>query len=202
MRSVKAILERSAARAPPGHLSIAIDLRPGAWQPSPITTIHTNITHDDFAAFSRFVYRSVPRSWTPLVVLWAIIFFVALGLTVAGLVSHVISFMVGFVFSALFVPVEMALRRRKLRPAADGYVLGPRTVSLSDTGIREESNRHESSFPWKTIQGVEVTDKHVFVMVDRIAAIIIPRTAFATDEERNQFVEEVKRRVFPSKASE
>lgn len=133
----------------------------------------------------------MPRSLLPLVVEWVIIFFIALGLTAAGLVTHVFSFFAGFVLATLSFPI---LKMRKLPPTDAGYIIGPRSVSLTDAGIREKSDRHDSFFPWKSVQRVEFTEAHVFVMVASIAAIIVPRRAFASDEERNQFVEEVKRR--------
>jgi hypothetical protein len=37
--------------------------------------------------------------------------------------------------------------------------------------------------------------KHVFIMIDRIAGIILPKRAFSSEAEREQFVSELERRA-------
>jgi hypothetical protein len=52
----------------------------------------------------------------------------------------------------------------------------------------------ESFFQWSLVRGIAITDQHVFVMVDRIAGIILPKRAFSSETERDQFLSELERR--------
>jgi hypothetical protein len=81
-----------------------------------------------------------------------------------------------------------------MRPAEDGYVLGSQETSLEEGGIRQKSSRHQSFFQWSLVRRIAITDQHVFVMVDRIAGIILPERAFSSETEREQFLSELERR--------
>jgi len=87
------------------------------------------------------------------------------------------------------------LQMRGTRPAPDGIVLGPHEVSILEEGVRNSSERHESLFRWQTVRSADTTAQHIFIMVDRCAAVIVPRRAFTSDEERERFVSEIKARA-------
>jgi YcxB-like protein len=162
-------------------------------------TVHTDITPADWTAFVRFVTRSVSKSSGGRLGSWLVALGVGatVGVTVAltdvGL--HLPSLLIGAVVGTLSLVVVSRLQVRGMIPAPDGFILGQRQVTLSDDGLRDTSQRHESFFQWRGVRGAEVTDQHVFVMVDNIAAVIVPRRAFSKDSEREQFVGEIQRRA-------
>ena len=161
-------------------------------------TIQTDITQTDWAAFVQFVVRSSARGATGRIGRWLISIGigVALGLTftLTGISLHFPSLLAGAIGGTLWLVIVSRLRMRSMGPASDGYILGPRQVTVSDDGLRESSQRHESVFRWAAVRGAQVTDQHVFVMLDTNAALIVPRRAFPTDAEREQFVSEIQRR--------
>jgi hypothetical protein len=165
-------------------------------------TIQTDITLADWAAFVRCVSR---RAWKhSMLFYWALVLGmgVAAGVTVrmTGLELHAPSFFAGLVVGIIFLMSLSRLLARGMQPAADGYILGPKQVEVTETGLRVVSKHHEAFFDWAGVRGAEMADKHIFVMVDQNAGIIMPHSSFASDSEREQFVKEVRGRMGGSPA--
>ena len=102
---------------------------------------------------------------------------------------------VGAVCAILWIWSVARIRMQSMVPAPDGYILGPREVDVSDEGLRERSDRHESLFRWATVRVVECSGDHLFIMVDTSAGFIVPLRSFPSLSEREQFLDEVQRHV-------
>ncbi|MFZ5831386.1 MAG: YcxB family protein, partial [Planctomycetota bacterium] len=74
-------------------------------------------------------------------------------------------------------------------------VLGPRQVTIFDDGLYQRAAHGESLTHWPAIDGIEITGDHIFVMSESLPAAIIPRRAFASDSEREEFICEIQRRA-------
>jgi hypothetical protein len=162
-------------------------------------TINTDITQKDWKAFVRYIVRRAQKRCMLLSFLMIMI----VGIVVASIVMFSAagiefpppSFFTGLVVGIIAQIAASWLVARQMRPAADGYILGPQEIEVTDAGFRVMSQRHESVFHWDGIRDAEVTAKHIFVMVDRNAGIIVPRRSFASDSEREEFVSEVQGRL-------
>jgi hypothetical protein len=117
-----------------------------------------------------------------------------IALAFADVRLHIASLMAGLFGGVFWLVIFSKLQTRNMGPANDGFILGPRTVSITDDGIREKSQKHESLFRWPSVRSAESVGEHVFVMLDRNAGIIVPRRAFASDAERDQFLAEIRKR--------
>lgn len=162
-------------------------------------TVDTDITADDWRAFVRFVARNVSigsgGTFGRLLLALGVGALVGVMFSVTGTELHFVSLLAGAVGGAMWLIVVARLQARRMFPAVDGYILSPRQVTLSDEGVRETSRLHESLFRWSGVRGARLTDQHVFLMVDNHAAIIVPRHAFSTDDERERFVAEIQQRA-------
>ena len=168
-------------------------------------SIKTEITQEDYSAFVSHVARSVSAASGDKIVrmFTAIGIGLAIGfaLSLFHLSSHPTSLpamlcgaLAGAFSLMVFVSSISRRQMQRMRPTEDGFVVGSQEVFLEGDGIHQHSSHHESVFQWSLVQAVTVTEKHVFVMVDRIAGIILPRGAFSSDAEREQFVSEIERR--------
>jgi hypothetical protein len=159
-------------------------------------TIQTEIAQEDWKAFCRFVARRAWKSRFPLSLLVIAVIAIALGLAFAGFGFELdaASYFAGLAAGVILLVSLSQLLARQMRPAEDGYVLGSQQIDVNDAGLRVISRRHEALFHQDAIRGLEVADKHIFVMADRNAGIIVPRRSFASEAEREQFVSEVRRR--------
>lgn len=161
--------------------------------------IQTDITQKDLRAFARHIAMGTDGggSMYTLLIGSGVGVGVILGITLAltGVRLHLASLMAGLFGGVFWLTIFSKLQTRKWAPSTDSYILGLRTVSVTDDGIRETSQRHESLFRWASVRAVESVGEHVFVMVDRNAGIVVPRRAFASDAERDQFLAEIRRRL-------
>ena len=159
-------------------------------------TIQTDIKQKDWTAFTRHVVRRSRKHWAPVYLLICGGIGGATGLTfdLSGSEIHFPSFFAGLAVGIISLMIASRLIARQMQPAADGVVLGPHEIEATEAGLRVVSRWSEAVFHWDAIRGVEVTDKHIFVMVDRNAGMIVPRRSFASDAEREQFISEVQKR--------
>lgn len=167
--------------------------------------IKIDITQEDYTAFITHVARTV--SSTPVDKLVRMFIGVGIGLgigfalsllqlssrptTLGALLCGALG---GGFIAMLFVGDVSRKQVQRMRPAEDGFIVGSLEVFIEDEGLRQRSVHHHSAFQWSVVRGVTVTDKHVFIMVDRIVGIILPKRAFSSDGEREQFVGEIERR--------
>jgi hypothetical protein len=167
--------------------------------------VQTEIRIEDYNAFLRLVYAKTLRPWAN--VLWTMAVFVPIAILagilfgIGGLpggdkgVTLVLGgFVAGIGFLYLLGILVSRDQRKRISPADGGYILGPQEVELNAEGARVRSGQHEALFRWSLIGPPDVTPEYVFIMIDRIAGIIIPRGSFASDAECNAFIDEVRAR--------
>jgi hypothetical protein len=98
------------------------------------------------------------------------------------------------------VPVHLAYfpwaYRRKVRKIVAGMVdegqnrslFGLHRMAISPDGIAESGEFGQSSTAWRAVERIARDGDYAFVYINALAAIIIPRRAFPTSTEFEQFV--------------
>jgi hypothetical protein len=168
-------------------------------------SIKTDISQEDYTAFVKHVARTLSAARGDRIVRIFIGICVGLGVgfVLSGLhlrfsprilPAMVFGAVAGAFLLMVFVTDVSRRQMQRMRPTEDGYIIGPQEVFLEDEGLRQRSGRHQSVFQWSLVRAVAVTEQHVFVMVDSIAGIILPRRAFTSDAEREKFVREIETR--------
>jgi hypothetical protein len=106
----------------------------------------------------------------------------ALALLVALLVGA-IGFVVGSAATAASSRMEA---RDVLRGGRNVGVLGPRTVSLSESGALQESDAGRNEVRWWALEGVFTSERHIFLAYGQ-QAVVVPRRAFASRYDADTF---------------
>jgi hypothetical protein len=105
------------------------------------------------------------------------------------------------VFSFAFVLVGLyAWNARRLRAqiASGENTAGlfiARTLLLGDEGLTERSEVRESTYRWRAFSKVTRTPQRLFVELNRLQSLVIPRRAFASDEQYEQWGAALSERV-------
>ena len=164
-------------------------------------SIQTDITPKDFKAFIRFSTVGFDGGHSIYKLLFgsALVMGILLGIALAfaDVRLHIASLMAGLFGGVLWLVIFSKLQARNMGPAPDGLFFGPRTVSITDDGLREKAKKYDSLFNWSSVRSAESAGEYIFVMVDRNAGIIVPHRAFASDAERDQFLAEIRKRTTP-----
>lgn len=163
-----------------------------------LMTVNTNISKADHVAFARFlIKKNQPANWQVGLVFGV---FIGIGILLEvcfmkpGQGVFIWIFFAGFGCATLLIVLNGRLVRRKLQPDTDSCLFGPRQISIENEGCREISPDWEYLYRWSAIRNVEVTDQYVFVMIDHIAGMIVPRKTFSSNTECLQFVNEIQKR--------
>lgn len=158
----------------------------------PILTAEFTATRADMAAFQRFVTGRIrtsvrsPLYWVVLV-LAAVLAGGALS-GVAGIrIDPGSALTVAVLVVAIWWPLSR-LYRVAASPGERGSLVGPRVVTLSGDGVRQQAPLHHGFTVWEGVLGVHETASHVFLMTDTLAGYIVPRRAFASTEQWHAFV--------------
>src|SRR5205814_6476777 len=88
--------------------------------------------------------------------------------------TMLITLIASIVTTLLFV----GFRSRRLFPVQGGLVLGKKRITLCPDGLRQSSTAHETLFRWPLVRRIAETPRHIFIMLDRNAGVIIPRSSF------------------------
>ena len=174
-------------------------------------TIQTDITRQDFAAFRKYVAfpgRTAGMSFTERQKFYAdksvywrlmvavIILVICVGLALLPLPRNLLlGAGIGLAAACVMIILVAKWQIRRLAPAEDGFMLGPKQVEICDEGLRQSSRHHESLFRWSLVRGPVLTNDYVFIMLDRATAVIVPRRAFKSEAEGAQFVSEINKRA-------
>ena len=167
-------------------------------------SIETEVTQEDYEAFARYGAASCsvpnPKKFISNLMGWGIGllvgFFVAftwLGENRTTLAATFCGALLGALLMLLLLGSISRRQMRRMKPYDDGFVIGNQKLTLCEEGIRQTSRHHQVLVNWSCLRSVITTDKHVFVMVDRIAGFILRSRSFTSDEQREQFVTEIIR---------
>lgn len=169
-------------------------------------TVEYEIRKDDVCAFNLYHHRHSPtarrhymRSWFGPPVLWVL---VCTGIwyladrergTPLRTFLDLLPLFSGAPLYLLYFPWAY---RRKLCKIVSGMVSEGRNrrlfsrhrVTLSPENINDSTEHGQTSTGWRAVERVAATAEHAYIYTGALAAIIVPRRAFASSSEFEAFV--------------
>lgn len=67
-------------------------------------------------------------------------------------------------------------------------VLGEHTIEIEPKGLRETTDVNQNFHKWNGVQSIESDKKYIYVFIGNYMAHIIPKSAFKSDEEAEEFL--------------
>lgn len=129
----------------------------------------------------RFVVWAAGLTWDPM--LYWLYFYGVIG-------GIIVTFVVFRSKRGVFHKKLMARLSNDGLSEKDKAFLGPRTLKASADDFTIESPFGSTTRKWNAVNWVHVADAHVFIQADVI--VVVPRTAFASEAECDQFIEAVQ----------
>ena len=169
-------------------------------------TAEFEITKDDLSAFNLYHHRHSPtarrqylRSWFLPAFIWLLLCTGVWYLadrergTPLRTFLDLLPLFSGAPIHLLYFPWAY---RRKLRKIVDGMVsegqnrglLTRRRVTISLESVTESSEHSQTSTAWRAVERVVIADENAYIYTSALAAIIVPRRAFASSSEFEEFV--------------
>jgi hypothetical protein len=87
--------------------------------------------------------------------------------------------------------IDAAVKKRLLRRFATAKTFAERRLQITPEGVSSSSEYGSETYPWKVIEQIAETKTHAFLL-GRAEAIILPRRAFTSEHEFDEFVETAK----------
>ena len=104
----------------------------------------------------------------------------------------------GFIVVRMFKKRQEALRKY-IEDGRNRQLHGTRRLTISETGVREETPFTMSRSAWQVIEKVVALRDHIYICVGNLTVYTIPRSAFKSEDHRQKFLDTVK--VFHSAVS-
>lgn len=76
-----------------------------------------------------------------------------------------------------------------------GVLIGPQTLTLSDEGITIEGANVRSLIRWLAVQDISESGETILIWTDPGAAIIVPKSAFPSDNSQQKFMANISKRI-------
>ena len=170
--------------------------------------VEFTITREDYWAFNKhqmskqFAGTLLARWWL-YVVLFGAVMVLGVVLTVlrgdlgwvAELARSATGKMIGVLLIAvlgllLLLGVMVLVNRRSVMrlPSDKSDTLGDRRIHITPEGIQSRTALGESFHQWDGVLRIEETDQFVYLFTDNMAAYLVPKRAFKSDEEVDRFV--------------
>jgi len=169
-------------------------------------TAEYDLTKDDLSAFSLYHHfhsttarRQYLRSWFVPAVIWLLVCIVIWRLADRERGAPLRTFLdllplfSGVPIYLIYFPWAYRRKVRKIIAgmAGEGHnrgLLSHHRVEISPQGITDTSELRQSSTAWRAVERVARNGDYAFVYVSALSAIIVPRRAFTTPTEFEEFV--------------
>jgi hypothetical protein len=107
---------------------------------------------------------------------------------VTGGAALAAALVVFFVYPPLVRRTTVGSLRKMLKEGNNETMFGPQRVAISPEGILASNKTVESKLAWAGVQQLAEGEKHLFVFTSAMNAIVIPKTAFRSEEAKQEFV--------------
>lgn len=159
----------------------------------------------DYRAYSAFAQRLATSGGAkPRNRVWGWVIGFLLGLAGGAVIAVLVALVPWLDLGSLMIGAGMALivlalvahrLQRRMMPKEGSAVLGRKTVVLSDEWVRVDAELGTSYIRWSYIRGVYEMPEHVYLIIEPINGVILPRREFENPETLTAIVEYVKQRI-------
>lgn len=165
--------------------------------------ISYELTKDDYIEFNLFHLKHSKTIRKTLFVqryivsvLFLIMPFITYRFSEIPLTYWVSVFIIVYLLWVVYYPkyFRKSVKRRILRMIEEGKnesILGSKRLDVNSEGIVEKSRNNEVKTNWDSIESIEETEKYIFIYVSAVSAYIVPKRAFKTPADNENFINTV-----------
>ena len=140
--------------------------------------IKTSLTLADWRAYqaqwAQRIFHGRPTQLVGFLLGAGIIVAAAVLADYLGKPLSMLSLLAGILFVSVGSFYSAQHAKRSSVPDPDGHVLGPCSIEISTAGIDVAKTGAAARYDWSIVRDLEWTNEHLFVWLDRVAALIVP----------------------------
>ena len=80
---------------------------------------------------------------------------------------------------------------RILKNAKNKQLCGPKTLTLREDEVELVGENEDTVYKYEAVQRTASDDKHYYIFVDEFSAVIIPFSAFASEQQKREFYDRI-----------
>lgn len=162
--------------------------------------VEYNLIEDDYIAFNMHHIDTSPtirrtllmQQYGVALVFLIIPYFFSRITEIPMLLSYIVY---GAIFLAwiLYYPkyfISVTKRRiiKMINEGDNSSIYGMQSITLTDTGIEQESHTGESRTAWHAIERIDETEEYIYIYIGTMNAYLVPNRAFEDDAQRAEFL--------------
>jgi hypothetical protein len=157
-------------------------------------TIHYRNTFPDVVHFVMYHYPRMRAMQVFIILSFLVLCWLFWGTApsdlgaIGRLIYYFLMFLPFIVVLVIIVPVVTILG---MVSKMNKTFLTEHTMTITPDSLVEQTKYAKAEWHWRGIQAVRRTGQHLFLYVGQHSAHIVPRRAFASESERDQFYEKI-----------
>ena len=157
--------------------------------------INVEITRKDFIGFNKYYYLKKglkKRLMIYLIVIIVLPLIMSIGRTFDLFDILIDMVMTAFIFGLIYFGLGyLSINLTGKLPSSNGSIIGKRKYIITNNGFVEESENNTNIQNWNSIKSIEQNREMIFIFVDKIAAYIIPKRYFKSQERVDEFIQKL-----------
>jgi hypothetical protein len=141
--------------------------------------LNIEVTREDYGRFMKFWYVKfrLKKSFIFITIFSLIFALVLVDFSTKTFVDYIIVVLMLMILYGiiLFLTMNFSLKRSGKLLQENGTVLGSKKIEILEQGIQESSENSTTIFKWQSIKEVTSDEHAIYIFVDKVAAIIIPK---------------------------
>src|SRR5262249_27289903 len=125
----------------------------------------------------------------PLVYMLVGLLIYAVEKKLSGLVVFAILSFLLFLLSPAYWRWSVRRRLQRLLSEGQNAGLGKGRLIIRPNGLRVTKEGADNALNWSYVEKIVESETHVYIYISAVSALMIPKLAFASDAEREHFVE-------------
>ncbi|MFI2859055.1 YcxB family protein [Paenibacillus sp. JSM ZJ436] len=156
--------------------------------------VHVDLHKEDFWRFNRYVMFHMPKYRTMM--LSALISVPLLSILLLRFSSFdwvysvVVGVLIGILCDLLFV-YRIKSRTMSMVKHNEG-ILGERTITVDRTAVHESNDKTQLRYDWSGIHDLRRDRDYLYIFVNSMQAVIIPKRSFGSPEAEQSYVKAVE----------
>lgn len=159
--------------------------------------IYSQLTKEDFSAFTRYSLRKQSRLrliiFGGVAILMCFFNYNSQSDLTINLINIVMTL---FVFGLFLLAINWLIGRNVNKVLKNSpFLLDKRKISITEEGLEEKSDLNSGFFKWEAILSVEDGNELILIYIGKNMAIIVPKRDFKSKDESVAFVSLIRSKI-------